>query len=66
MSRQITYRDALNEAMTQEMRRDDNVFTYGIDVADHKRIFDSTKGLVEEFGTERCFSTPLSLSLIHI
>jgi acetoin:2,6-dichlorophenolindophenol oxidoreductase subunit beta len=60
MSRQITYRDALNEAMTQEMRRDDNVFTYGIDVADHKRIFDSTKGLVEEFGTERCFSTPLS------
>ena len=60
MSRQITYRDALNEAMIQEMRRDDNVFTYGIDVADHKRIFDSTKGLVEEFGTERCFSTPLS------
>jgi len=60
MSRSITYRDALNEAMTQEMRRDENVFTYGIDVADHKRIFDSTKGLLEEFGSNRCFSTPLS------
>lgn len=60
MSRQLSYREALNEAMTQEMRRDSNVFTYGIDVADHKRIFDSTKGLAEEFGTARCFSTPLS------
>ena len=46
--------------MAQEMRRDDNVFTYGIDVADHKRIFESTKGLTEEFGPDRCFSTPLS------
>jgi acetoin:2,6-dichlorophenolindophenol oxidoreductase subunit beta len=60
MNRIITYREALNEAMVQEMRRDESVFTYGIDVADHKRIFDSTKGLTEEFGAERCFSTPLS------
>ena len=60
MSRQLTYREAINEALVQEMRRDSNVFTYGIDVADHKRIFDSTKGLVEEFGSGRCFSTPLS------
>jgi pyruvate dehydrogenase E1 component beta subunit len=60
MSRMITYRDALNEATAEEMRRDPGVFTYGIDVADHKRIFNSTKGLVEEFGSERCFSTPLS------
>ena len=60
MSRMISYRDALNEAMTEEMRRDSGVFTYGIDVADHKRIFNSTKGLVEEFGPDRCFSTPLA------
>jgi pyruvate dehydrogenase E1 component beta subunit len=60
MSRTISYRDALNEAMAQEMRRDPGVFVYGIDVGDHKRIFNSTKGLVEEFGTHRCFSTPLS------
>jgi pyruvate/2-oxoglutarate/acetoin dehydrogenase E1 component len=60
MSRSITYRDALNEAMKEEMRRDSSVFTYGIDVGDHKRIFNSTKGLVEEFGPTRCFSTQLA------
>lgn len=60
MNRTISYRDALNEAMVEEMRRDPRVFVYGIDVADHKRIFGSTRGLVEEFGPERCFSSPLS------
>lgn len=60
MSRIISYRDALNEAMFEEMRDDVSVFVYGIDVADHKRIFGSTNGLVEEFGEDRCFSTPLS------
>ena len=60
MSRLITYRKALNEAMTQEMRRDPRVFVYGIDVADHKRTFMSSEGLVEEFGLDRCFSTPLA------
>lgn len=60
MSRLISYRDALNEAMAQEMRRDPRVFVYGIDVADHKRIFMSSRGLVEEFGPDRCFSTPLA------
>jgi pyruvate/2-oxoglutarate/acetoin dehydrogenase E1 component len=60
MSRMISYREALNEAMAEEMRRDAGVFVYGIDVGDHKRIFNSTKGLVEEFGPQRCFSTPLA------
>src|SRR5437899_1440812 len=60
MTRTITYRDALNEATAEEMRSDPSVFIYGIDVGDHKRIFNSTKGLVEEFGPTRCFSTPLS------
>src|SRR5205807_271123 len=58
--RTITYREALNEALAEEMRRDQSVFVYGIDVGDHKRIFNSTKGLVEEFGPARCFSTPLA------
>ncbi|MBU1862108.1 MAG: alpha-ketoacid dehydrogenase subunit beta [Candidatus Omnitrophica bacterium] len=58
--RTITYRDAINEALISEMERDPAVFVYGIDVADHKRIFGSTKGLLEKFGPERCFSTPLS------
>ena len=58
--RNITYREAINEALAQEMERDARVFVYGIDVADHKRIFGTTKGLVEKFGPQRCFSTPLS------
>jgi len=60
MSRLISYREAINEATAQEMRRDPRVFVYGIDVADHKRTFMSSKGLVEEFGLDRCFSTPLA------
>lgn len=58
--RELTYREAINEALTQEMERDPNVFVFGLDVADHKRIFGSTVGLVEKFGKERCFGTPLS------
>lgn len=58
--RPISYRQAINEATFQEMEQDSSVFVYGIDVADHKRVFGSTAGLVEKFGPERCFSTPLS------
>jgi len=58
--REISYCQALNEAMVQEMERDPAVFVYGIGVPDHKRIFGTTAGLVERFGTERCFDTPLS------
>lgn len=60
MKRLITYREALNEAITQEMERDKKIFIYGLDVTDHKRIFGSTSGLLEKFGPERCFGTPLS------
>jgi pyruvate dehydrogenase E1 component beta subunit len=58
--RALTYRAAINEALLQEMSRDERIFIYGIDVADHKRIFGSTAGLLEKFGPGRCFSTPLS------
>lgn len=58
--RLISYRQALAEAVASEMRKDPDVFIYGIDVADHKRIFGSTTGLLEEFGSKRVFSTPLS------
>jgi pyruvate dehydrogenase E1 component beta subunit len=58
--RKITYCEALNEALCQEMTRDPSVFVYGIGVPDHKRIFGSTAGLVERFGADRCFDTPLS------
>ena len=46
--------------MHQEMERDPSVFVYGIGVPDHKRIFGTTEGLVEAFGPERCFDTPLA------
>ena len=58
--RKISYCEALNEAMFQEMERDPSVFVYGIGVPDHKRIFGTTIGLLEKFGPERCFDTPLS------
>jgi acetoin:2,6-dichlorophenolindophenol oxidoreductase subunit beta len=60
MNRIITYCDAINEALAQEMDLDDKVFIYGIDVGDHKRTFGTANGLVEKFGTDRCFSTPLA------
>ncbi len=56
----MTYREALNLALVREMDVDPKVFLFGLDVGDHKRIFGSTQGLVEKFGPERCFGTPLS------
>ena len=56
----ITYREAITEALREEMERDENVFVYGLDVADHKRTFGSGYGLLEKFGPKRYFSTPLS------
>jgi acetoin:2,6-dichlorophenolindophenol oxidoreductase subunit beta len=59
-ARVLTYVDALREAVAQEMRRDPSVFLFGLDTDDHKAIQGSTRGLVEEFGPERVFGTPLS------
>lgn len=58
--RLIRYVDALREAMQQEMQRDERVFVFGLDVDDHKGIQGSTLGLLEKFGSERVFNTPLS------
>ena len=60
VTKKISYRTAINQALRQEMERDNKIFTYGIDVADHKQIFGSTVGLLEKFGSDRVFSTPLS------
>jgi pyruvate/2-oxoglutarate/acetoin dehydrogenase E1 component len=61
-TREITYAEALNEALREEMRRDPAVFIMGEDVAvwGGGGIFGVTKGLVEEFGTERVRDTPIS------
>jgi pyruvate/2-oxoglutarate/acetoin dehydrogenase E1 component len=60
MTETMTYREALAFAAAKEMDADPTVFVFGLDVPDHKRIFGSTKGLVEKFGPSRCFGTPLS------
>lgn len=54
------YVDALRDGMAEELARDDSVFVFGLDVDDHKAIQGSTSGLVERFGPERVFTTPLS------
>ena len=61
-TREITYAEALNEALREEMQRDPAVFVMGEDVAvwGGGGIFGVTKGLVEEFGTERVRDTPIS------
>ena len=58
--RLLTYVDALREAVAQEMTRDPRVFVFGLDVDDHKAIQGSTRGLVDDFGPDRVFGTPLS------
>ena len=58
--RTISYCKAINEALSQEMERDERIFVYGLDVADHKRTFGSGDGLLERFGPKRYFTTPLS------
>jgi pyruvate dehydrogenase E1 component beta subunit len=58
------YRDAIREAMAEEMRRDPRVFLMGEDVAEHGGNFLVTTGLFEEFGENRVFDTPLSESAL--
>src|SRR3954468_9640641 len=58
--RLLTYVDALREAVAQEMKLDPRVFVFGLDVDDHKAIQGSTRRLVDDFGPDRVFGTPLS------
>ncbi len=51
--REITFSQAINEALAEEMRRDESVFIIGEDVAEAGTPFKVLSGLVEEFGTER-------------
>jgi 2-oxoisovalerate dehydrogenase E1 component len=60
----ITYRDALREALAEEMARDRRVIFYGEDVADYGGAFKLTKGLLESFGRARVFNTPISEAAI--
>jgi len=61
---EMTYRDALNLALKEEMRRDPSVFVLGEDVALYEGSFKVTRGLLAEFGEERVKDTPISENTI--
>ena len=58
--REITFAEAVREALAEEMRRDPHVFIIGEDVAEAGTPFKVLSGLVEEFGTDRVIDTPIS------
>ncbi len=64
MPRDLTYLEAIREALVEEMRRDPKVFVLGEDVGPYGGAFGVTQGIVEEFGEARCFDTPISESAI--
>jgi pyruvate dehydrogenase E1 component beta subunit len=55
-----TYREALNQALCEEMRRDERVFLIGEDVAYYQGAFKVSKGFLEEFGARRVVDTPIT------
>ena len=58
--RELSYLEAIREALQQEMRRDPRVFVIGEDVGVYGGAFGVTRGLVEEFGEQRVIDTPIS------
>jgi len=62
--RKITYREALKEALREEMRRDPRVFLLGEDIAQFGGSYKVTQGLLDEFGPERVRNTPISEAAI--
>ncbi|HMQ59635.1 MAG TPA: pyruvate dehydrogenase complex E1 component subunit beta [Flavilitoribacter sp.] len=60
MSRTLALRDALREAMIEEMRRDETVFLMGEEVAEYDGAYKVSKGMLEEFGAKRVIDTPIA------
>jgi len=57
---EITYREALNQALVEEMERDDSVFLMGEEVAEYDGAYKVSKGLLDQFGDLRVVDTPIS------
>jgi 2-oxoisovalerate dehydrogenase E1 component beta subunit len=64
MPRELTYLEAIREALAEEMRRDPKVFVLGEDVGAYGGAFGATQGLCDEFGEARVLDTPISESAI--
>ena len=58
--RQIAFREALREAMSEEMRRDEKVFLMGEEVAEYNGAYKVSQGMLDEFGPKRVIDTPIS------
>ena len=63
-NREITYLEAIREAMSQEMRQNEDVFILGEDIGVYGGAFGVTRGMIEEFGPERVRNTPISEAAI--
>src|SRR5499427_8164162 len=59
-SSELSFGEAINAALAQAMELDDSVFVYGIGADGKGGIFGSTTGLVERFGAQRVFDTPIA------
>ena len=64
MPKELSYLDAIREALAEEMRRDPKVFVLGEDVGEYGGAFGVTQGLFQEFGESRVIDTPISESAI--
>lgn len=62
--RELTYLEAVREAMSQEMRTNEDVFILGEDIGVYGGAFGVTRGMIEEFGPERIRNTPISEAAI--
>lgn len=60
MSRTIQFREAIAEAMSEEMRRDENVYLMGEEVAEYNGAYKASKGMLDEFGPKRVIDTPIA------
>ena len=58
--RELQFREALREAMSEEMRRDKNVFLMGEEVAEYNGAYKVSQGMLDEFGPDRVYDTPIS------
>ena len=58
--RQIRFRDALREAMSEEMRRDEKIFLMGEEVAQYNGAYKVSQGMLDEFGEKRVIDTPIA------
>jgi pyruvate dehydrogenase E1 component beta subunit len=58
--REIQFREAICEAMSEEMRRDDRVYLMGEEVAEYNGAYKASKGMLDEFGPKRVIDTPIA------